>query len=312
LSDGVGCEACHGGAQRWIESHTAQSTKHEDNLARGLYPLEEPLARAERCLGCHLGTKDRFATHRIMAAGHPRLSFDLESFTTLQSPHFVTDADYERRKGKVPTGALWIASQIQGARIALQLLRTPLFKGSAGFPEPAFYDCGSCHHAVGQYDWNAQLLSAGLEPGTLRLQTANLQMLQVITALLEPTRLGELGKLHAALLRAGGEDLAGVDAAANALLQWLHRNHELLLRGLSRAEMVQLRRSLVEKAVNGQVADYATAEQVFVGLEGLSYGIGDFAEKKTALDAVFKSLDIPRSFSPQQFAATVRTARGKF
>src|ERR1700754_970129 len=25
LSDGVGCEACHGGAEKWIESHAAES-----------------------------------------------------------------------------------------------------------------------------------------------------------------------------------------------------------------------------------------------------------------------------------------------
>jgi hypothetical protein len=312
LSDGVGCEACHGGAGQWIESHTSQSSKHEDNLAKGLYPLAQPLARAERCLSCHLGTQDRFATHRIMAAGHPRLSFDLESFTERQPSHFIADADYERRKGKVLRGALWIAGQIQGARTALQLLRTPLFKSSSGFPEPAFYDCSSCHHTMEQYDWNTQRLAAGLQPGTLRLQTSNLQILQVITAALEPGKLGELSRLHAALIRAGAEDIAAIPDASSALLQWLERNQQLLLRELSRAEMAQLRKLLVGQGANGQVADYATAEQLLTGLEGLSYGIGDFADKKTAFDALFKSIDPTPSFSPQQFAAVARTVRGRF
>ncbi|NJO13116.1 MAG: hypothetical protein HC872_06245, partial [Gammaproteobacteria bacterium] len=312
LSDGVGCEACHGGAEQWIESHTSQSSKHEDNLAKGLYPLAQPLARAERCLSCHLGTRDRFATHRIMAAGHPRLSFDLESFTERQPPHFKADADYERRKGKVLQGTSWIAGQIQGAHTALQLLRSPWFKNDAGFPEPAFYDCSSCHHTMEQYDWNRQRLAAGMEPGTLRLQTSHLQMLQVITASIEPDRHGELSRLHADLIRAGAEQIAVVPSAASALLQWLERHQQRLLRELSRAEMVRVRKALVEHGANGHVSDYATAEQLFVGVEGLSYGLGESSEKKAALDALFKSIDTTSQFSPQRFAAAARTVRGKF
>src|SRR5579862_5524257 len=40
LSDGVSCEACHGGAERWIETHTQKSVAHRDNVARGMYPSE--------------------------------------------------------------------------------------------------------------------------------------------------------------------------------------------------------------------------------------------------------------------------------
>jgi hypothetical protein len=312
LSDGVGCEACHGGAEQWIQSHSAQSATHQDNLAKGLYPLEEPLARGERCLSCHLGTQDRFATHRIMAAGHPRLTFDLESFTALQPSHFIADADYERRKRKIVGSELWIAGQLQGARTALRLLRTPLFKSSVGFPEPAFYDCSSCHHPMEQYDWNAQLRAAGLEPGTLRLQTSNLQMLLVITALLEPAKSAELSKLHTALIRAGAEDFAAIDRASNALLRWLDRHQGLLLRELSRAELGRLRKSLVDQGANGQIGEYGTAEQLFFGVEDLSYAIGDFADKKTALDALFKAINTTSSFSPQQFAAAARAARPRF
>src|SRR5687768_13550493 len=76
LSDGVSCEACHGGAERWLESHAGESATHKENLSRGMYPTETPLDRAELCLSCHLGTKDRYATHEIMAAGHPRLQFE--------------------------------------------------------------------------------------------------------------------------------------------------------------------------------------------------------------------------------------------
>ena len=70
LSDGVGCEACHGGAVNWLGQHISGAADHGANLLAGMYPSEDPVARARLCLSCHFGTADRFITHRIMGAGH--------------------------------------------------------------------------------------------------------------------------------------------------------------------------------------------------------------------------------------------------
>src|SRR5690242_13261821 len=67
LADGVGCEACHGGASNWLGRHISGAT-HRDNLAAGLYPTEQPVARAEKCLGCHVGDATRFVDHRLYGA----------------------------------------------------------------------------------------------------------------------------------------------------------------------------------------------------------------------------------------------------
>ena len=123
ISDGVACEACHGGAENWIESHAAAGATHEDNLARGMYPTESPAARAGLCLTCHLGTADKFATHAIMGAGHPRLSFELESFTANQPAHYDVDDDYRRRKGEIAGFNLWLTCQLRNAVSYLELIR---------------------------------------------------------------------------------------------------------------------------------------------------------------------------------------------
>ena len=194
MSDGVGCEACHGGSEKWIESHAAESATHKDNVARGMYPTEQPLKRAQVCLGCHLGTKDRFATHAIMGAGHPRLSFELEAYTTNQPAHYVVDADYEQRKGKIEGMNLWLTGQIESARRMLTLLQTDMFHSGGMFPELAFYDCHSCHHPMDKIRWNAQRAGAGIKPGTLRLQTQNLIVLQAVTETFEPAALTGAGR----------------------------------------------------------------------------------------------------------------------
>ncbi len=41
ISDGVACEACHGGAERWIKSHVEPDATHAKNLANGMYPHRE-------------------------------------------------------------------------------------------------------------------------------------------------------------------------------------------------------------------------------------------------------------------------------
>ena len=63
VSDGVGCEACHGGAEKWIESHAEKTATHQRNLSLGMYPTESPAARARLCLTCHMGTGDRMITN---------------------------------------------------------------------------------------------------------------------------------------------------------------------------------------------------------------------------------------------------------
>ena len=86
VSDGVGCESCHGPSGGWIASHYTVGVSHADNVARGMTRLEDPVVRANVCLDCHWGSDkpNQFVTHEMMSAGHPRLSFELELFTAFQ------------------------------------------------------------------------------------------------------------------------------------------------------------------------------------------------------------------------------------
>ena len=142
-ADGVGCEACHGGSVNWLASHAAVANSHADNVARGMWAVNKPSVRANVCLDCHFGSDKpgQFVTHRIMAAGHPRLAFEMDLFTALQS-HHDEDADYAKRKG-IPGGVkLWSVGQALAVKRALNLYPV---RGGGNFPEFTFYDCRSCH-----------------------------------------------------------------------------------------------------------------------------------------------------------------------
>src|SRR5262249_3240208 len=80
MEDGVACEACHGGASSWLGPHVSGAT-HQENVVAGLYPTERPVARALKCLSCHYGDETRIADYRLYGAGHPRLRFELATFT---------------------------------------------------------------------------------------------------------------------------------------------------------------------------------------------------------------------------------------
>src|SRR5439155_15502883 len=41
LSDGVGCEACHGGSGGWVASHYAVGASHAANVSRGMVALDD-------------------------------------------------------------------------------------------------------------------------------------------------------------------------------------------------------------------------------------------------------------------------------
>jgi hypothetical protein len=144
-ADGVGCEACHGGGSKWLASHAAVGASHADNVARGMWAVNQPAVRANLCLDCHFGSAKpgQFVTHRIMAAGHPRIAFELDLFTALQS-HHDEDSDYARRKGIAGGVKIWAIGQALAVQRTLALY--PARSGGA-FPEFYFYDCRSCHRS---------------------------------------------------------------------------------------------------------------------------------------------------------------------
>mgnify|MGYP006147321809 CR=1 FL=1 len=65
-------------AHRTAPAVATTAGTHPANVAAGLVPLEDPQVRAGVCLDCHYGSAEgnQFVTHRMMAAGHPRIVFE--------------------------------------------------------------------------------------------------------------------------------------------------------------------------------------------------------------------------------------------
>lgn len=313
ITDGVGCEACHGGSAQWIESHAEKNTPHAENLAKNMYPTEDPALRAALCLKCHMGTEDQFATHRIMGAGHPRLKFELERSTAHQPAHYEVDNDYIERKRPVLGFNLWLSGQLAAADNYLQLLQGKVLQDTGITPEFALYDCHSCHHSMDDIRWSDQRRRQGLEPGQLRLQDHHLLMLKAVASVLQDSEREALQSAIASLLKSGQSSYSATRREAQALQSWLQEHGgQWLDRNFGPTEMRAIRKTLAQYGANGELNDFAAAEQAFWSIENLSLNLGDADAQAKILDDLFAIIESDKSYSPARFRAVSRTALARF
>lgn len=168
---GVGCEACHGDADKWFGPHTLKSWRQiapAEKSRLGMTDLRDPVVRTGVCVGCHVGnlTEGKFVTHQMYAAGHPPLlPYETATFDRDQPAHWrppestpyirglpADDAArlYHHRPGdhstarSVALGAL--ASLKHSARLTADAATEASRNGIA--LDYAHYDCFACHHEL--------------------------------------------------------------------------------------------------------------------------------------------------------------------
>ncbi|HEX5056927.1 MAG TPA: multiheme c-type cytochrome [Gammaproteobacteria bacterium] len=266
LSDGVGCESCHGGSENWLTSHVKDN--HQQNVKNGLYPTEQPAARAGLCLSCHYGNDDKFVTHRIMGAGHPRISFELDNFTELMPPHHQADADYKQRKGLADPMQTWATGQLVFVRRILDQLEHRGLREEGLFPELSLFDCHSCHHPMSRMRWTARS-GIGLGPGAVRLQDANFIMLQALFGG-DKERAEQLRRLTRNLHQSTSQGIGAMRDAIGDYRKILPELEKTLQnRSYSDAEIKAVLGQLIQSGMNNEFADYAAAEQAVMAIASL-------------------------------------------
>jgi len=306
ISDGVGCEACHGGAENWLATHDdAPAVDHADSLAAGLYPTEEASSRAVLCLSCHLGTKDKFATHRIMAAGHPRLSFELDTFTELwrtagRQPHYRVDADYADRKGRPSHLDTWATGLLQDSRRRLALIRDDEFAGDDLFPELGLYDCHACHRSMKTVQWRRLPRHGDAAPGTPFLSDGTFVMSVALSGAIVPDQAEALEAAVTDLHVAGGKSIEAIRSAAAELDQGLARLQLRIGKTSLAGRELPILREILATGADGNFLDYASAEQAFMAVQMLVFEIGD-PRLQERLDALGDALENDERFHPAQF-----------
>ena len=266
LVDGVGCEACHGGAENYLDSHT--SATHQENLEAGLRATENPTVRAKLCVSCHIGNDaDRKITHTMMGAGHPRMSFELNTFSGIQPAHYQIDEDYIARKGDHSELQVWAIGQLVASQQILS--NTQKFPRSGLFPELVHMDCLGCHQVMSKIDWVADPMTK-LKPGSLRYNDAHLIMSYQLAKTLSTSLASDMLVNARAFLNNGVTQTNTNELIAK--LQNDIKTIRLRLEGapLSRAQGKDVLNNLIEHGLKVGHQGYATAEQSAMAINSLA------------------------------------------
>jgi len=318
LADGIGCEACHGGGERWVESHTEKGATHEQNIEKGLYPTEDPVARATLCYSCHFGDDNKLVTHRIMGAGHPRIRFELDTFTATQPAHYVVDKDYAERKKVYDGVQVWAIGQAIAMRENVDLLMDPKRGRDGIFPELVLFDCHACHHEMDDTSWRPRAGTGWLPPGIVRLNDANFIMLRHIVKVVDAQLGKTLRKQTLALHRSVIQGNAAMKRAAKNVRATTVKSIEAVAKhNFSNSDVVAILNSIVAEGLKGELRDYASAEQTMMAANNVVVVLDNaqavnetqLSSLNNALDKMFDATKNDTSYNYRKFVTALKALK---
>ncbi|MEJ5977295.1 multiheme c-type cytochrome [Novosphingobium sp. PS1R-30] len=324
LTDGVGCESCHGAASGWISSHYAVPATHVSNIAQGMIPLENPKARASVCLDCHFGSSKtgQFVTHSMMAAGHPRVAFELDLFSDLQR-HWDDDADYRQRKGRGDSVRLWAVGQAEAVQRSLSLFQQPQFASEGIFPEFYFYDCHSCHRSIDDQPNRARTFETNPgRPMTFGLppyNDENIIMLSAVAQVLAPGQAGAFDAASRQFHAAMGEGRPQAVAAASRLrAAAASLSSALAARQGSADSAFAVVDAIAGRVIAPRFTDYTGSAQAVMAVDTLLNSmvrqgrvtVGAAAGIRANINRAYAAVASPSSYDPPAFRAALGQAAG--
>jgi hypothetical protein len=324
IGDGVGCEGCHGGASTWLATHYAVGTTHARSVALGLRPLDRAAVRADTCLDCHFGSSKpgQFVDHRIMAAGHPRIAFELDLFSTL-TQHWNADADYARRKQAPSSVTLWAVGQARALSRALTLYAIPKFGQRGSFPEFYFFDCQTCHRRIS--DAPDDRPSAPANPGrpiplgTPAFQDENMILLAAAAGVAANDLAGRLDTDSRAFHAALAQDRSSAVLAANRLRGTADALAERFATApLGRSETFAMVDRVAHGALIERFTDYEGSVQAVMAVDTLlsalvrqgAVGDGAAAGVRGEINRAYAAVRDPNAYQPAAFRTALRKATG--
>jgi hypothetical protein len=284
LSDGVACEACHGPALQWLGPHT-QANSHAASVRQGMVDTKDLAVRAKTCLGCHLGRGEQIVDHEMIAAGHPDLAFELDTFT------FAMPAHHRQPKPEARVRA-WAVGQ--GAALA-EGMRLLAQHSAKAWPEFSEMECYQCHHDLRLESWRIQRGYGARKPGAAQVNLARFAVLRNVAPELNES-LGRLTAANAFDGAAVAQAARTVERAAEALSA-KYATQELD----ARAMLAAIGKDIPRIADAGVHA----AEQATMSLDALSAALG---RKPAGIAALYTYLERPSAYKPAEFVSLYQKA----
>ncbi len=326
LSEGVSCENCHGPASAWLGPHTTRDWPHEKSVALGMRDTRDVIHRSEKCLECHLGTKEQFVDHEMIAAGHPDLFFELDSFSAVMPRHWKSPR--ESAPGKPVEDAAWAGVRDWSAGQAVQLraemerlawrAKGERLDKKDVWPEYSELSCFACHHALSpaKDSWRQEHGFAGRRPGDPAWNGSRYAVFRLVAKQIDTANAQELDRR---LLEVSNEmsklnpDRNVVAASASAAAPVAQRFAErLAAMPYDRGMVLHALQHISDDAEAISLADERAAEQAAMAMDSLYIAYskdakpGNAEEVRAAINELFRQLENPSAYNADQFAASLR------
>ena len=306
ISEGVTCENCHGPASGWLGSHTLKNTKHEQNVALGLHDLPNLEVRTKQCLTCHLGTADKFVDHELIAAGHPDLIFELDSYQAVMPMHW--------KKPEDPATGIRIWSVGQAVKLQEALNRLSRRAQGPVWPEFSEMECFACHHDLTKADksWRQERGYQNRPPGNPPWNAAHYAVLRVVLKSVDPSLATQLDKdfdqIYALASKINTDRGQLAQRASQAAVTAGQAADKLNAMQVSPEEAGRMINAIVANSDELAAQGTRTAEQAAMALEALvaAQGRSTRPDTRSAIDELFRQLDNPSQYNGPRFAASLK------
>jgi hypothetical protein len=248
--------------------------------------------RADTCLKCHLGDADHIVDHDLIAAGHPDLAFELETFTEAQPAH-------HRAKPAAMRMRAWAVGETVALTKAMSLIAMHAPKS---WPEFSDMECYQCHHDLRSDSWRIARGYGSRRPGSLQLNGSRFEVAKALVSVAAPQ---EHAALEAALARL---DANTMDAAATA--QAASAVETIARRLTSRFQTQDIDAGAVLRAIAANIHKIAddgvnAAEQATMTLDALGAAMG---RNPDATKPLYDYLEHPSSYRPNDFVSLYQKA----
>jgi len=306
LNDGVSCESCHGPSSEWLGNHTLKGWSRKKSIAAGMVDNWDLVRRSEQCLSCHLGDGKRYVDHEMIAAGHPDLVFDLESYTAAMPPHWRPEADAQVLRA-------WSVGQAVQLRESLERLSRRASSG--GWPEYSEFECYACHHSLlpAERSWRQRAGYSDRKPGDVPWNAAHFAVLRIIVQETQPDLSGNLEKGLTEVFRVTSDRRSNPKAIASAARQTATAAdtlaQKLKTRGFERDEALRILAALSRESERLSTMGPKTAEQATMAVQSLAVAAPNPARQKdfdAALKVLYREIENPSNYNAGEFAEQFR------
>lgn len=329
ISEGVSCESCHGPASAWLGPHTTRDWPHEKSLALGMRDTRNVVHRSDLCLECHLGTKEKFVDHEMIAAGHPDLYFELDSFSAVMPRHWKVPRESAPGKPVEPpewAGTRdWATGQAVQLRASMERLAWRAKGERAGtqdaWPEYSELSCFACHHSLGpaKDSWRQQHGYAGRRPGDPPFNASRYAVFRFFAQQVDANSAQELDKplqaVSAEMSKLNPDRTLVANAALAAAPLAQRFAERLATMSYDQAITLRMLQRISDDAQSIALADERAAEQAAMAIDSLYIAYSknskpaNDAEIRSAINALFQQLENPSAYNADQFAAGLRRLR---